>query len=65
MNGSVPVDGAVYARSNEQEIQDELKGGTTVFVCGPASMSDEVRMVVSDMAKKGAVVRFSEDRFGW
>lgn len=49
----------------EKEIRTELSGGTIVVVCGPAGMSDEVRLVVADLAKQGAVVRFCEERFGW
>lgn len=40
-------------------------GGTTVVVCGPPGMSDEVRLAVVALAKRGAVVRLAEERFGW
>ncbi|KAF2016339.1 hypothetical protein BU24DRAFT_433400 [Aaosphaeria arxii CBS 175.79] len=40
-------------------------GGTTVVVCGPAGMSDDVRVAVSALARHGAVLRLSEESFSW
>lgn len=49
-----------------RELQDqETKGSTTVVVCGPPGMSDDVRIAVSELAKGGVAVRLSEERFGW
>jgi len=49
-----------------RELQDrEIKGGTTVVACGPPGMSDDIRIAVSDLARGGAAVRLSEERFGW
>ncbi|KAH8898325.1 hypothetical protein GQ53DRAFT_742401 [Thozetella sp. PMI_491] len=39
----------------------ETKRGTTVIVCGPAGMLDEVRVCVCELARKGAVLRFVEE----
>lgn len=49
----------------EEELVGEkgVWGGTTVVVCGPAGMADEVRVVVAGLARRGAVVRFMEERF--
>jgi hypothetical protein len=41
------------------------KGGTTVVVCGPAGMADKTRLVVTDLARYGTVVRLSEESFAW
>jgi NAD(P)H-flavin reductase len=51
----------------EQELMGRgvTGGGTTVVVCGPPGMSDEVRLAVVGLARRGAVVRFVEERFGW
>lgn len=51
-------------------LESELSGakaalGTTVFVCGPPGMADEVRNVVSGLARHGAVVRYVEEAFSW
>lgn len=51
-------------------LESELSGdsaamGTTVFVCGPPGMADEVRNVVSGLARHGAVVRYIEEAFSW
>ncbi|KAK6532404.1 hypothetical protein TWF281_006593 [Arthrobotrys megalospora] len=51
-------------------LEAELLGGhanrgTTVMVCGPPGMRDEVRMAVVELGKRGAIVRFTEDQYGW
>lgn len=51
-------------------LEAELAGnkasmGTTVFVCGPPGMADEVRNVVSGLARHGTVVRYVEEAFAW
>jgi hypothetical protein len=40
-------------------------GGTTVAVCGPARMADEVRVAVTRLGKRGVVVRLIEESFSW
>jgi hypothetical protein len=40
-------------------------GGTTVVVCGPAAMADEVRVAVARLGRRGAVVRLIEESFSW
>lgn len=39
--------------------------GTTVVVCGPEGMADDVRNVVSGLGRGGALVRFVESSFSW
>ncbi|KAH7163538.1 ferric reductase transmembrane component 4 [Dactylonectria estremocensis] len=39
--------------------------GTTVVVCGPASMADEVRCIVTGLGRHGATVRLVEESFMW
>jgi hypothetical protein len=41
------------------------RGGTTVVVCGPAAMADEVRVAVARLGRRGAVVRLIEESFSW
>jgi ferredoxin-NADP reductase len=44
----------------------ERSGGTTVMVCGPAGMADEVRVAVARLGqKRGVVVRLVEESFSW
>ncbi|KAK4121692.1 hypothetical protein N657DRAFT_577316 [Parathielavia appendiculata] len=40
-------------------------GGTTVAVCGPAGMADEVRVAVARLGRRGVVVRLVEESFSW
>ncbi|PSN74311.1 hypothetical protein BS50DRAFT_539489 [Corynespora cassiicola Philippines] len=42
-----------------------LQGGTTIVVCGPGRMADEVRVVVASLGRNGATVRLSEESFSW
>lgn len=50
----------------ERELKDGgVVGGTTVVVCGPPGMSDEVRGAVGKLAREGVSVRFLEERFSW
>ncbi|KAM0330482.1 hypothetical protein ACHAQA_003426 [Verticillium albo-atrum] len=44
---------------------EDAKTGTTVVVCGPAGMADEVRNVVTALGRHGAVVRYVEEAFAW
>ena len=48
----------------EAEVSGD-KGGTVVLVCGPAGMADEVRNVVTSLARHGAVIRYVEEAFAW
>ena len=47
----------------ERELASRI--GTTVVVCGPESMADDVRNTVSGLGRGGAVVRFVESSFSW
>lgn len=49
----------------EEEIQGSDSPGTTVVVCGPTSMADEVRCIVAGLGRHGATVRFVEESFMW
>lgn len=40
-------------------------GGTTVMVCGPAGMADEVRIIVAGLGRHGSNVRLVEESFAW
>lgn len=42
-----------------------VTGGTTVVVCGPSGMADEVRVAVTELGKGGCVVRLVEESFAW
>ncbi|KAG7284023.1 hypothetical protein NEMBOFW57_010381 [Staphylotrichum longicolle] len=46
-------------------VSGEMAGGTTVLVCGPPGMADEVRLAVVALGRRGAAVRLAEERFGW
>ncbi|KNC99104.1 uncharacterized protein SPPG_06049 [Spizellomyces punctatus DAOM BR117] len=50
-------------------LQEELtskNGGTTVVVCGPAGMADEVRVLVAGLSRHtGLLVRYVEESFNW
>lgn len=43
--------GRFSVRNVLQEHQEQVSGGTTMVVCGPANMADQVRIVVSTIAK--------------
>ncbi|KAF4982056.1 hypothetical protein FZEAL_2243 [Fusarium zealandicum] len=49
----------------EAEIGTAGKAGTTVVECGPESMADKVRCVVTGLDRNGAVVRLVEESFMW
>lgn len=49
----------------EREVGGPGSPGTTVVVCGPESMADEVRCIVSGLGRHGAVVRLVEESFTW
>ncbi|KPM37460.1 hypothetical protein AK830_g9116 [Neonectria ditissima] len=60
----------VGSRLNVRQILEEELGeaggaGTTVIVCGPLAMCDEVRYTVSALARHGAVVRLMEETVAW
>ncbi|KAI0848013.1 ferric reductase like transmembrane component-domain-containing protein [Daldinia vernicosa] len=38
---------------------------TAVVVCGPNSMADEVRSIVSELGRKGRVVKLIDEAFSW
>ncbi|KAM0345823.1 hypothetical protein ACHAPU_006176 [Fusarium lateritium] len=40
-----------------------VEGGTTVVVCGPPGMADEVRVVTTSLGREGVVVRLAEESF--
>ncbi|RBQ80709.1 hypothetical protein VDGD_06992 [Verticillium dahliae] len=69
--GDVDVEVTVGERFNFRALLGaELSGqaatvGTTVMVCGPAGMADEVRNVVTALGRHGAVVRYVEEAFAW
>ncbi|KAJ4321419.1 hypothetical protein N0V84_005340 [Fusarium piperis] len=42
-----------------------VTGGTTVVVCGPSGMADEVGVAVTELGKGGCVVRLIEESFAW
>ncbi|KAK1758063.1 hypothetical protein QBC47DRAFT_410799 [Echria macrotheca] len=67
--GDTEVSVSVGKRFNVRDVLEAklrdggAKGGTTVVVCGPDAMSDEARLAVADLAKRGVLVRFREERF--
>ncbi|KAF3196065.1 hypothetical protein TWF225_000414 [Orbilia oligospora] len=69
--GNADVKVSISERINIKEVLEvELlgqngNGGTTVMVCGPSSMRDDVRVMVAQLGKRGAIVRFTEDQYGW
>ena len=67
--GNVDVTISVGARFNFRDVLDtelrETVGGTTVVVCGPPGLADEVRLVVAALGRNGAVVRLTEESFSW
>lgn len=69
--GDVDVEISVGERFDIRAVlENELKGdnataGTTVFVCGPGAMADEVRSVVTALARQGHVIRYVEEAFAW
>ncbi|KAF5000357.1 hypothetical protein FGRMN_1825 [Fusarium graminum] len=40
-----------------------VEGGTTVVVCGPLGMADEVRVIVTRLGREGVIVRLAEESF--
>lgn len=66
--GNIELHTTVGLRMNVRGIlEDELKSsiGTTVVVCGPTGMCDEVRDVVTAMARHGKVVRLVQESLIW
>ena len=68
--GDVQVQVSVGRRLELREIlsSETLQDGsigTTVVVCGPPAMSDEVRLIVVDLARQGRTVRLVDERFGY
>lgn len=68
--GDVQVQVSVGRRLDLREILNsetlrERSIGTTVVVCGPPGMSDEVRLIVIDLARQGRAVCFVDERFGY
>lgn len=68
--GSTQVQISIGRRFNLREvlsgeILNNRAVGTTVVVCGPPEMSDEVRLIIVDLARQGAIVRFKDERFGY
>ncbi|CAG8418511.1 unnamed protein product [Penicillium salamii] len=53
----------------KEVLSDELlrsgSTGTTIMVCGPPSMSDDVRFHVVAFGRHGARVRLAQESFGW
>ncbi|KAF7559177.1 hypothetical protein G7046_g4986 [Stylonectria norvegica] len=49
----------------EDELGESGRAGTTVVVCGPLAMCDEVRYTVAAMARHGKVLRFLEESCTW
>lgn len=49
----------------EDELSESDASGTTVIVCGPLEMCDEVRYTVAALARHGRVVRLMEESFTW
>lgn len=45
--------------------ENSLVGGTTVLVCGPPGMADEVRNIVTALARHGTLVRYADESFSW
>lgn len=58
---------SVGQRINVREVLEKELGsvGTTVLVCGPPGMADEVRCAVAAMGRHGAVIRLVEESFSW
>ncbi|CAG8087538.1 unnamed protein product [Penicillium salamii] len=48
-----------------EELLQSGSTGTTVMVCGPPSMSDDVRFHVAAFGRHGAKVRLADESFGW
>ncbi|KAI1374516.1 ferric-chelate reductase [Hypoxylon crocopeplum] len=67
--GRVEVTLSVADRFNLQSLlESELcgkQGGTTVVVCGPPEMADEVRCIVSGLSRHGVVTRLIVESFSW
>lgn len=61
--------GRFSIRSALVEHLDQVSGGSIVVVCGPASMADQVRMVVTELAKrperKKAPLKLVVEAFTW
>jgi len=67
--GATVVTMAVGDRFNLTDVlESELRcqnGGTTVVVCGPPGMADEVRCIVSGFGRHGALVKLVVESFIW
>jgi hypothetical protein len=67
--GDVDVQISIGDRFNLRTVIDgdisAGRGGTTVLVCGPAGMADEVRDIVTGLGRHGATVRLVEESFTW
>lgn len=50
---------------SEKNPLDRFQKGTTVVVCGPPAMADDVRCVVTGLARKGVLVRLIVESFSW
>ena len=61
----IEVSLAVGERLDLRTVLREIQDGTTVVVCGPSGMADEVRCIVSGMARHGARVQLAVEAFGW
>lgn len=46
-------------------LEKEVVGETVVVVCGPAGMADDVRTVVTRLAREGRVVKLVDEAFSW
>ncbi|KAJ6444494.1 EVI5-like protein [Purpureocillium lavendulum] len=49
----------------EEELEQRGSAGTTVIVCGPLAMCDEVRYTVAALARHGKVLRLVEESLPW
>ena len=67
--GRVDVSVSVGQRFDFRNLlENELRGavgGTTVIVCGPPGMADDVRSAVAGLARHGSIVRMVEESFSW
>lgn len=61
--------GRFSIRSALQEHLDQVSGGAIIVVCGPASMADQVRMIVTNMAsnpqRKQKPLKLVVESFTW
>ncbi|GJN71028.1 hypothetical protein PLICBS_005088 [Purpureocillium lilacinum] len=67
--GEIETHISVGSRLNVRQILEEeleqVSSGTTVIVCGPLAMCDEVRYTVAALARHGKVVRLVEESLPW